>query len=116
VVIVVSEETGSIGLAQGGRMLRDLDEERLRTALVALLGSAGGAGRAAAGISALGVPFVRGKRPRVPRRRRSRSVEIGVSSASPVMPTPAPAAGVSPSTTAASVTDTAASRSAGGAE
>ena len=72
VVIVVSEETGSVSLVQRGRMSRDLDEERLRTALVALLRPSGSAGRAAAGISALGAPFVRGKRPRVLRRRRDR--------------------------------------------
>ena len=72
VVIVVSEETGSVSLVQRGRMSRDLDEERLRAALVALLRPAGSAGRAAAGISALGAPFVRGKRPRGLRRRRNR--------------------------------------------
>ena len=49
VVIVVSEETGSVSLVQRGRMSRDLDEERLRAALVALLRPAGSAGRAAAG-------------------------------------------------------------------
>ena len=41
VVIVVSEETGSVSLVQRGRMSRDLDEERLRTALVALLRPSG---------------------------------------------------------------------------
>ena len=92
VVIVVSEETGSIGLVQRGRLLRDLDEERLRTALVALLGPSGGAGRAAAGISALGAPFVRGKRPRVPRRRRSRVSEGSAAGTSTTMPAPVPVA------------------------
>ena len=92
VVIVVSEETGSIGLVQRGRLLRDLDEERLRTALVALLGPSGGAGRAAAGISALGAPFVRGKRPRVPRRRRTRASEGTAGQTSPVAADTAPAA------------------------
>lgn len=128
VVIVVSEETGSIGLVQRGRMLRDLDEERLRTALVALLGPSGGAGRAAAGISALGAPFVRGKRPRVPPRRPGR-VSEGPADTTPVvsgpaavaMPTaaPVPAAPVSGARVEASpagVPDPVASRSAGGAE
>jgi len=118
VVIVVSEETGSIGLVQRGRMLRDLDEERLRTALVALLGPSGGAGRAAAGISALGAPFVRGKRPRVPRRRRGRGADgpagsamIATPTGPAVAPTPptaapavAPAAPVTAPATAAAVT------------
>ncbi len=100
VAIVVSEETGSIGLAQRGRILRDLDEERLRITLAALLRPSDGAGRAAAGISALGAPFVRGKRPRVPRRRRSRPPEgtaavTGVPAAA-VTGVPAAAATVSP--------------------
>ncbi len=72
IVIVVSEETGSIGLVQRGRLSRQMDEERLRAALLALLRPSVNAGRAAAGISALGAPFARGKRPRVLRRRRSR--------------------------------------------
>lgn len=37
--VVVSEETGSIGLVERGRIVRNLDEDRLRTALVALLGN-----------------------------------------------------------------------------
>jgi diadenylate cyclase len=130
VVIVVSEETGSIGLVQRGRLLRDLDEERLRTALVALLGPSGGAGRAAAGISALGAPFVRGKRPRVPRRRRNRVSEGTASQTSPVAAAPASTAAppaVAPVTegsvpgaraeaTAGGVPDAVVPRSAGGAE
>ncbi len=35
--VVVSEESGSIGLVERGRIVRNLDEERLRTALTALL-------------------------------------------------------------------------------
>ncbi|MBX3030048.1 MAG: diadenylate cyclase CdaA [Chloroflexi bacterium] len=72
VVVVVSEETGGMSLVERGRVIRDLDEERLRTGLVALLRPTGGAHRAAAGISALGAPFARGKRPRVLRRRSDR--------------------------------------------
>jgi diadenylate cyclase len=72
VAVVVSEETGGISLVQRGRVLRDLDEERLRTALVSLLRPGEGRGRAAAGFSALGrAPFARGKRPRGLRGRRS---------------------------------------------
>ncbi len=110
VVIVVSEETGSIGLVQRGRILRDLDEERLRTALIGSLRPADGAGRAAAGISALGAPFVRGKRPRVPRRRRGRAADAPVGVSTPTM---APG-GAAEADLGAS--NTAASRSAGGTE
>ena len=40
--VVVSEENGSISLVERGRIVRNLDEERLRGALVALLGGAEG--------------------------------------------------------------------------
>jgi diadenylate cyclase len=70
VVVVVSEETGSISLVERGRVIRDLDEERLRTSLAALLRPTASAQRAAAGISALGTPL-RGKRPRGLRSRRA---------------------------------------------
>jgi hypothetical protein len=36
-VVVVSEETGSISLVERGRIVRNLDEEKLRVALVTLL-------------------------------------------------------------------------------
>ena len=61
-----------MSLVERGRVIRDLDEERLRTSLVALLRADGhhaSAQRAAAGISALGTPL-RGKRPRGLRSRR----------------------------------------------
>ncbi len=64
IAVVVSEETGRISLMDHGRALRDLDEERLRARLVALLRPGDGRGRAA-GIGT----FARGKRPRVLRRR-----------------------------------------------
>ena len=35
IVVVVSEETGSISVAQGGRMIRGLDSDRLENMLVA---------------------------------------------------------------------------------
>lgn len=38
VAVVVSEETGSVGLASGGRLIRQLDEEKLRSMLQTLLG------------------------------------------------------------------------------
>jgi diadenylate cyclase len=37
--VVVSEETGSVGLVERGRIVRNLDRDRLRTALVELLGN-----------------------------------------------------------------------------
>jgi diadenylate cyclase len=40
--VVVSEENGSISVAERGRIVRNLDEERLRNALVALLGGVEG--------------------------------------------------------------------------
>lgn len=70
-VVVVSEETGGVSLVERGRVIRDLDEERLRTSLAALLRPAAGVERATAGISALGVPL-RGKRPRGLRSRAPR--------------------------------------------
>jgi len=35
-VIVVSEETGSLSVAQGGRLIRGLDSDRLENMLIAL--------------------------------------------------------------------------------
>ncbi len=66
--VVVSEETGRISLADHGRLLRDLDEERLRSLLVEALRPPDR--RRAAGIGAIGRgTFAPGKRPRVLRRR-----------------------------------------------
>ena len=75
-----------MSLVERGRVLRDLDEERLRTSLVAFLRPVAGAQRAAAGISALGQPL-RGKRPRVLRRRSERRVPSAPPATStPVLP------------------------------
>jgi diadenylate cyclase len=65
--IVISEETGAMSLVQRGRVLRGLDEERLRTALIALLRPPEGRTRAA-GLAARGI--ARGKRIRGRRRER----------------------------------------------
>jgi diadenylate cyclase len=92
VVVVVSEETGTMSLVERGRVLRDLDEERLRTSLAAMLRPVAGAQRAAAGISALGQPL-RGKRPRVPRRRSERRA---VAATVPTAAAAAPVAAVAP--------------------
>jgi hypothetical protein len=40
VCVVVSEETGQISVANGGRMIRRLDATRLRTILAAFYGEA----------------------------------------------------------------------------
>jgi diadenylate cyclase len=87
IAVVVSEETGRISLVEHGRAIRDLDEERLRSRLVALLRPADHRGRAAAGIRGLG----RGKRPRALRRRGRGPVE-----ASPAIPGAAVPAATAP--------------------
>jgi len=98
VAVVVSEETGRVSLVQRGRVLRDLDEERLRTALVSLLRPSEGRGRAAAGISALGrAPFVRGKRPRGLRVQRSERRGPEVAAASVTATTDAISSATAPS-------------------
>ncbi|MFN8622251.1 MAG: diadenylate cyclase CdaA [Chloroflexota bacterium] len=92
--VVVSEETGRISLVEHGRVLRDLDEERLRARLVALLRPGDGAGRAAKGISALGRSTIgRGKRLRGRRGGRVLGEETAGPSGSPVASPPAGAAG-----------------------
>jgi diadenylate cyclase len=71
IAVVVSEESGRITLVERGRALRDLDEDRLRATLAALLRRPDSRGRAAAGISAIGrTTFGAGKRPRIQRSRR----------------------------------------------
>src|SRR5574337_388463 len=45
VAVVVSEETGVISLVERARFVRGLDQERLRLALIELLGPSGGRGR-----------------------------------------------------------------------
>jgi len=99
-VVVVSEETGSVSLVERSRVIRDLDEERLRTSLVALLRPTASAQRTAAGISALGTPL-RGKRPRVLRSRADRRTTVPAGATpsggvAPPAPVDAPAAPASP--------------------
>jgi hypothetical protein len=88
-----------VSLVERARVIRDLDEERLRTSLVALLRPTASAQRAAAGISALGTPL-RGKRPRM----RPRRAQASASTPSPMSATPdAPSAPIEdPELTAAS--------------
>ncbi len=65
VAVVVSEETAAISLVERGRIVRNLDEDRLRTTLLTLLGS-GSARRLPAQAEALrrGLPARRRIRPR----------------------------------------------------
>ena len=73
VVVVVSEETGAMSLVERSRMARIPDEERLRTAIVALLAPGGSRGR---GAFFLPAPdgALRRRRLRLPRRHGS---EVG---------------------------------------
>jgi diadenylate cyclase len=121
VAVVVSEETGTVSLVQRGRVLRDLDEERLRTALVALLRPPEGPGRAAAGMSMFGL--ARGKRVRGRRRGRApEPVAAAQAVAAPSPPTPpatsqaARPAATRPPSASLAVTDPAVPRSSGGME
>jgi diadenylate cyclase len=111
--IVVSEETGSISLVERGSVLRDLDEERLRTALGALLRPPQGRGRAAAGMSVLGL--ARGKRMRG-RRRERRAAEPSNVPPPPHGHTPQSPSAPGRTTAALAVPDPAAPGSAGGPE
>lgn len=104
IAVVVSEETGRISLTDHGRALRDLDEDRLRSRLVALLRPADSRGRAAAGISAIGrSTFGRGKRPRALRRRdRTRAIpEAGLTPTAVVPSGAVPTSGPGPTLPAA---------------
>jgi diadenylate cyclase len=78
--VVVSEENGSISLVERGRIVRNLDEERLRGALVALLG--GSEGRLP--------PAARALRRTLP--RRSRADQQPAAAAEPIARASSPAA------------------------
>lgn len=64
--VVVSEETGSVGLVERGRIIRNMDEDRLRTALLALLAPGSARTRIAPQAEALrrGLPIRHRPRPR----------------------------------------------------
>ncbi|CAN5612404.1 hypothetical protein BH23CHL6_BH23CHL6_02890 [soil metagenome] len=66
--VVVSEETGSIALVERGRIVRNLDEDRLRTALLTLLDASARRGNLPAQAAALmrGLPLRHKPRPRRP--------------------------------------------------
>ena len=80
VAVVVSEETGSVSLVERGRIVRNLDEERLRRGLIDLLSTTHlAAARIPARATVLrrrGLPL----RPRV-RARRSAAIEAPVTAA-----------------------------------
>lgn len=87
--IVVSEESGSVSLVERGRILRNLDEERLRNALTALLRSSDGVGRAAVSRAVGHGSWDRGSRLRRLRSRRAASARIA-SEAAAASGTPSP--------------------------
>jgi len=74
--IVVSEESGSVSLVERGRILRNMDEERLRNALTALLRSTDGLGRAAVSRAVGRGSWDRGSRLRRLRSRRAAAARI----------------------------------------
>jgi diadenylate cyclase len=90
VAVVVSEETGSIGLVERGRIVRNLDEDRLRSTLGALLGN-GSVRRLPASADALrrGLP-ARGK------SRLRRTSDPAAPAAAAPAPAAAPAAAAAP--------------------
>ena len=53
VVLVVSEETGDVSVAEGGRLLRKLNSEALRSILEELLGAPGNGRRIGFGFGTL---------------------------------------------------------------
>jgi diadenylate cyclase len=105
--IVVSEESGAISLVERGRILRALDEERLRTALLALLRPGGRGGLAALG-SLPGMDGTLGRGLRMRNARARRNARRGGHVADPGAPAvqrrmersapPGPAAPITPTT------------------
>jgi diadenylate cyclase len=94
VVVVVSEESGAVSLVERGRILRTLDEDRLRGALTALLRPSEGPARAAVGLAAGGRTSFR----RSPRLRQFRGRPAQPPRSEPAAPSPAatPAHGGAP--------------------
>lgn len=89
VAVVVSEESGHVSLVERGRVLRALDEERLRTALRALLRPGGDArGRAVSSMARLGAGrLVGGSRQR--RAQAAVQPELrGSNDGAPTLPVP----------------------------
>jgi diadenylate cyclase len=99
VAIVVSEESGHVSLVERGRVLRALDEERLRTALRSLLRPSDARGRAASSVAKLGpARLVNAGRHRRMRLRMEADLRTGADG-TPVVPVaPAPPPGTPPGT------------------
>jgi hypothetical protein len=101
---VVSEESGHVSLVERGRVLRALDEERLRTALRSLLRPSDARGRAASSVAKLGpVRFVNAGRHRRTRLRMKADLRTGADGTPvvPVAPNPPPPPGTPPGGAAA---------------
>jgi len=81
--IVVSEESGSVSLVERGRILRNLDEERLRNALTALLRRSDRVGRAAVSRTVGRGAWERGSRFRRSRSRRAAAARIAGDGSAP---------------------------------
>ena len=86
VVVVVSEESGSIALVERARIVRQLDEDRLRTALSALLQPAAVRARASRATGAGAVRGIRSLRP--PRRSNSDAEPPAPTAAAPFADAP----------------------------
>lgn len=80
--VVVSEETGTIGIVERGRIVRNLDEDRLRSTLITLLGN-GSMRRLPASADALrrGLPTRRRARPRRVAEQQASSAEASPNTA-----------------------------------
>ena len=82
--IVISEESGSVSLVERGRILRNLDEDRLRASLTALLRPSEVAGRAAGTLAAASRnSWDRGSRLRRLRSRRATAARLAADGAAP---------------------------------
>jgi diadenylate cyclase len=99
--VVVSEETGSIGLVERGRIIRNMDEERLRNTLITLLGGRGGRGRLPARARALRRGLPTRSRPHLRRSSEARdsSASREAAPARSAGSTPARSAGSTPAPT-----------------
>jgi diadenylate cyclase len=90
-VVVVSEETGSIALVERGRLVRNMDEDRLRTALLTHLDPGSARGRLPAQAAAL--------RRGLPTRHRTRHRRVASDTPPRDLKPPARSAGSTPAAT-----------------
>jgi uncharacterized protein (TIGR00159 family) len=89
-VVVVSEESGSIALVERARIVREMDEDRLRSALTSLLQPAAVRSRSARASGAQAVRGIRSLRP--PRRATIADEAPATTAAGPVASQPGSAA------------------------